>query len=237
MSDNPESAANGEQPSPPSDDVSQDAGQQTFGGQDVGALVDAILEHDRFKKATQSVKDKRIAQIQTNLEEQGSDIARLAEALGHTPEEVRKAQNQLVMEDMVKAYQSGNLEFPPSPVSDQKSQGSDLDLSNAAMSILEKHGLKSAPAGFDDYLASLDWNDPIQAALSASDWVQEAQANKPSNADIAPPTGSSPAGDDSDKTDEELSAELRELQRNPRQTAARRKEINAILRKRREKNK
>lgn len=235
MSDNPESAGHEERKPQPSGDASQKPGQSPSGGRDVDALVKAILEHPDFQKSTQSVKDKRIAEIQTNLNEQGSELARIAEALGHTPEELRKAQKQIAMEDLVDAYSSGNLP-PIGRVSDHKAPGSDLDLTDAARSILEKAGLATAPAGFDDYLASLDWSDPIDAALSASAWVREAGTNQPSDADIAPPEGAPSPGGYAGMTTDELALELSKLQRDPRKNAAKREEINAILAKRRAQN-
>lgn len=236
MSDNPESAGTRERASQPSGEASQQPGQSPSGGQDFDALVERILDHPKFKSSTQSVKDKRIAEIQTSLGEQGNELARIAEALGHTPEELRKAQKQIAMEDLVDAYSSGSLP-PIGRVSDRKAQGSELDLTDAARSILEKTGLTTAPAGFDDYLASLDWSDPIDAALSASAWVREAGVNQPSEADIAPPEGAASSGGYAGMTTDELALELAKLQRDPKKNAAKRDEINAILAKRREQNK
>jgi hypothetical protein len=236
MSDNPESAGVEEDgaPTPP---PSQQPDSQPSGGQDIDELVTRILDNPKFQSATQSVKDKRIAEIQTSLGEQGDELARLAAALGHTPEELQKARTQIAMEDMVNHYQATGELPTPGKVSDRRSQGSDLDLTEASRSILEQAGLTNAPAGYDDYLASLNWDNPIDATLKAAAWVREAGTNKPSNADIAPPEGAPPATGYEGMTEDQLGDELAKLQSNPRTNAAERRKINAILAKRRAQNK
>lgn len=233
MSDNPESADNGERTSQPSGGASQKPGQSPSGGQELDELVTRILDHPKFKSTTQSVKDKRIAEIQTSLGEQGSELARIVEALGHTPEELRNAQRKIIMDDMVDAFSSTGKMPTINRVSDQDSPGSELDLTEASRSILEQAGLTTAPAGFEDYLASLDWDNPIGATLKASAWVQEAGTNQPSDADIAPPEGTPSPGGYEGMTDEQLGNELSKLQSDPKANAAKRKQINAILAKRR----
>jgi len=226
MTDNPESAGAVE-PGTPNPETSQQPASTPSGSQDVGELVKAILSHPDFQRQTQSVKDKRIAEIEKGLEGQSSEIARLATALGHTPEEIRKAQTQIAIEDMV------NERFSRQ-VPDQKPPGSGVDLASARTSILKRSGLERAPNGFDDYLAGLDWSDPIQSTLDATAWVAEkkAETRQPSAADTAPPIGNSPASSLSGMSVDELGTKMINLQKNPGKNWTQIQEINAELARR-----
>jgi hypothetical protein len=230
----PESGKPAEESVVPTTDPSQTSDSQPSGSQDVDAIVKGVLSHPDFQKATQSVKDKRIAEIQTVQGEQGSEIARLAQALGHTPEEVKKAQTQIAIEDMVAQYQSGTLP-PPGQVPDQPSPGSGVDLAKARTSILQQTGLDENTPGLDDYLAGLNWNDPVDATLKAQTWANEQKANikQPAPADTAPQGGGAPDTSLSSEEAEVLGVRLTELQRDPSKNKEERAEILEKLKRRR----
>jgi len=235
MTDNPESAGTvQEQPGSPNSGASQQVPDSpTSGGPDVDALIDAILDHPKFKSSTQSVKDKRIAEIQTTLEEQGGDLARLAKALGHTPEEIHEAQTKIAMEDMLQAFQSGTLEIPNR--APDKPAGQQVDLAKARQKILTNTGLAETTPGFDDYLSSLDWSDPIEAASKATQWAVERKAGTkpPSPADKPPaPSGNAVATDYDSMSNDDLADRLTELQANPTKNIEERKKLAKELKRR-----
>ena len=229
---NPESAPATEPVVPPSTAPSEPAVSPPSGSPDVGDLVKSILKHPDFQKATQSVKDKRIAEIQTSLEEQGGDLARLAAALNVDPKDLQAAQAKIAVEDMVKAYQDGKL--GQAQVPETQPQGSGVDLAKARQSIITQTGLPDTHPGFDDYLAKLDWSDPVAATLSATAWATEQKATikQPTAADTAPQSGGIAPTTLDAMTEDELGAKLITLQKDPAKNAKERKEVlDALKRK------
>lgn len=183
--DNSESAGRVE-PGTPNTNASQPPVSPTSGSPDVGTLVKAILEHPDFQKQTQSVKDKRIAEIETSLTAQGGDLARLAAALNVPPEQLKAAQSKIALDDLLAEYQSGKL----GQVTGKTPPGSSVDLSRIRQSIISETGLPENHAGLDDFIAGLDWNDSIAASMKVAAWAtqQKATIRQPTPADTAPQT-------------------------------------------------
>lgn len=191
MTDNPESAGTVEPQATPTPAASQSPASQPSGSPSVDALVKAILSHPDFQRETQSVKDKRIAEMQKDLGTQNEQIARLAKVYGTTPENIIRGQQQLEYD----ANMAWVAEQRGGRVQGQRAPGSAPDFAKAKSSILAATGLTDAP-GFDDYLATLDWSDPVSSTLKATAWAQERKAPTPTAADQAPARASAPATGD-----------------------------------------
>lgn len=232
MTDNPESTPGTEPVVPPSTSTSPPADSPPSGSPDVGSLVSAILEHPDFQKKTQSVKDKRIAEIQTSLGEQDQQIARLAKALGVEPQQVKQAQDKMAMDDLLNAYQNGTLGKPPVP--DTKPPGSGVDLAKARQSIIASTGLPETHPGLDDFIAEQDWSNPIDAATKVTTWAAEQKASikQPTASDTAPmSTGAATSTLGAMKV-EDIGDEMIKLQQDPRKNRARITELDKELERR-----
>lgn len=208
---------------------------QVSGQPSVGLDADALIpllsdpKVDEFlRRKYQSEQDRGINQAKTQVKEVREEVARLAKLLNKTPEEVIQAQETIERED--------NLAWVAEQrrATSQTSSGNGVDLSNARASILKQSGLEQAPTGFDDYLADLDWGNPIQATLDATAWVtkQKAESRQPSAADTAPPIGNKPASTLSGMTVDELGTEMIALQKDPAKNWAQISEINEELARR-----
>lgn len=217
MTDQPESSRTAPEPgSPPNDPASPPAGDSsTSVSPDVDAIVKAVLAHPDYQKDKQSVKDKRIAEIQNSLGEQDQRIARLARQLGVDPSKIIEAERQIQYEDNMEwiaqqRQNGGQVSSPPA-------SGNAVDLAKARDTIMTQMGLTEEPKGMTDYLAELDWTNPVDAALKANAWVTEKQANQrqPTAADKAPPPTGVPASSLAHLSNDELGDKLSEYQTNP----------------------
>lgn len=213
MTDNPESAESAqEQAGTPKPETSQQKPDSPPSGvPDVDTLVNAILEHPSFQKQTQSVKDKRIAEIQNNLGEQGEQLARLANQLGVDPAKVQEAQRSIDMEDMLEAFRSGK--FAPPRVPDAPSQGSGMDLDKATTAILKQFNISPDESDVKDFLRNVEGSTP-DAVLAQVSYYAANRANRPraTAADAPPsPSGAAPTA----RKESEIVSEMQELQRKP----------------------
>jgi len=209
MLDNPESAGAAVEPAgTPNPEVSrQQPDSPPSGSQSVDEIVKLVLSHPDYQKDKQSVKDKRIAEIQTSLGEQDERLARLAKHLGVDPSKVAEAQRELDVEDMVQAYRDGKL-VPR--VSDPNPLGSgNTDLTKAVTAILEKSNLSPTDPAVSSFLQGVEANDVPTVLAEVARFAVE-QANKPRAgvADVpSQPVGSAPVVDlQQSYTDEMLAA-------------------------------
>lgn len=187
-------------------------------GQGVDDLVGLILKHPDFQKTLQSTKDKRFAKldkIETKVDNQDENLARLAKYLGVEAEKVAEAQRQVRYDE--------NMEYidklRQGQVTGQTLQGSNVNLSKSYDTLLSSVGLTQAPAGWDDYIGKLDWSDPVSATIQAQKWLSE-KANEtpqPSPSDKAPPAGGGgdPLNPYPNLTSEELGALYEQLSKHP----------------------
>lgn len=232
MPDNPESTgAAPEQtgtPKPAASTLPPDS--PPSGSPDVDTLVSAILQHPDFQKQTQSVKDKRIAEIQKGLVAQDEEIARLAQVYGTTPEKIAEGNRQLEYDrnmEWIASQRNGTVpETPP--------QGSAVDLAKVRQTVITQTGLPETHPGLDDFIAGVDWSDPIAAGIEVSTWATEQKAGipEPSAADTPPASSGGPSSTLAGRDTEEIGKEMIELQRNPRANKARIAELDAELKRR-----
>jgi hypothetical protein len=209
--------------------------EQVSGQPSVSLDADALLpllndpKVDEFlRRKYQSEQDRGINQAKTQVKEVKEEVARLAKLLNKTPEEVIEAQERIEQEDNLAWVAEQRRATRQQPL------GNGVDLASARTSILQQTGLTEAPTGFDDFLADLDWNDPINATLKATAWVAEKKANtkQPSAATTPPPTGSAPSSTLAGMEVTELGDKLIELQRDPIKNKKAIKEIDDELRRR-----
>jgi len=235
MTDQPESSNAAQEPgSPPNDPASQPpSGSPPSVSPSVTEIVKAVLADPDFQKQTQSVKDKRIAEIQNSLGEQDQRIARLAQRLGVDPAKIIEAEKQLQYEDNMEWI---NQQRTNGRVPDQAGPGSPVDLAKARDTILTQNGLTTEPPGLMDHLAELDWSNPVAATLSANQWLTAKQAaqRQPTAADTAPPPGGAAPTGLSNLSDAELGQKLMKLQQNPKANAEERAKIKQEFERRRQ---
>lgn len=234
MSDNTDSAATPEQV-PAQAPHSAGTGQPNSGSLTASDFVRFLDDPDvkaALARLNQSDKDRGVNRALTTATEVRDEVTRIAQYLGiDDPKKIEAARNQRVLDEnmaWIEQQRQGRVPDQPLP-------GSNVDLAKARQDILNVAGLTEAPQGFDDYLASLDWKNPVAAALSASTWVAEkkSQQRQPTPADTAPPSSGVPHASLSQFSNDELGDKLTELQRNPTKNAKERAEIMAELERRR----
>lgn len=203
--------SDGEQAGRPNQQASQGSDVQP-NSQQVGTeqFVDQIFSDPRFADAIdrkfQSMKDRRIGKLETEMGSINENLSRMAQYLGVEPGKLAEAQRQMDLDDMIRQYQSQRTQPNAHPVSSQQSGGTGLDMDTTTRSILTAFGVNPQDPAVGAFLSSLSGTtDQMLAKVSTWAANYKTQAPPPSAAQVTPPQGGGiPKGEYDQYSDDQL---------------------------------